>query len=86
MFTPFLENYAYGWGVGKIALSSGSDPVTIIAHGGGINGFNTMISRIVDDQHLVVLLNNTGGTNLNDINKAIRSILYELPYKLPENP
>jgi CubicO group peptidase (beta-lactamase class C family) len=86
MFTPYLENYAYGWGVGKVELSPGTDSLTIIAHGGGINGFNTLISRTVNDQHLVVLLNNTGRTKLNDINTAIRAILYDLPYKLPENP
>lgn len=86
MFTPFLENYACGWGVGKLVLSPGSDSLTIIAHGGGINGFNTLITRMVDDQHLVVLLNNTGGTKLNDMNSAIRAILYDLPYELPENP
>lgn len=86
MFTPYLENYAYGWGVGKIALSPEIDSLTIIAHGGGINGFNTLITRMVDDQHLVVLLNNTDRTKLNEMSDAIRTILYDLEYKLPENP
>jgi len=29
------------------------------------------------------LFNNTGGTNLNEMNKAIRNILYNKPYSLP---
>jgi len=87
MLTPFLENYAYGWAVGKTALGDEGDSLNIVAHGGGINGFNTLITRMVDDQHLVVLLNNTGGgTKLNDVTTVIRNILYDMPFKLPENP
>jgi tetratricopeptide (TPR) repeat protein len=38
----------------------------------------------VDDQHLVVLLNNTGGANLNSMDRGIRNILYGLSYELPK--
>lgn len=86
MFTPYLGNYAYGWRVGLAPLGNEGDSLNIIAHGGGINGFNTLITRMVDDQHLVVLLNNTGGTKLNNMSTAIRNILYDIPFKLPENP
>ena len=84
MFTPFLSNYAYGWGVRKIALEGSKDSLTSIAHGGGINGFNTLISRLIDDKHLIVLLNNTGGTNLGEMSNGITNILYEKPYDLPK--
>jgi CubicO group peptidase (beta-lactamase class C family) len=84
MFLPDLDGYAYGWGVGKVALGTSSDSLTLIAHGGGINGFNTLITRLVDDQHLVVLLNNTGGANLNSMDRGIRNILYGLSYELPK--
>lgn len=60
MFTPFLNNYAYGWGIYKVALGESNDSVRVISHGGGINGFNTIIFRLVKDKHLVVLFNNTG--------------------------
>jgi hypothetical protein len=36
----------------------------VVGHGGGISSFNTLIQRVPEDRHLVVLLNNTGGTNL----------------------
>ncbi|UCE07743.1 MAG: serine hydrolase [bacterium] len=84
MFTPFLNNYAYGWGVRKIALEGSKDSLTTIAHGGGINGFNTLITRLIDDRHLIVLLNNTGGTNLGEMSQGITNILYDKSYDLPK--
>ncbi len=84
MFTPFLSNYAYGWGVRKIALEGSKDSLTTVAHGGGINGFNTLITRLIDDKHLIVLLNNTGGTNLNEMRQGITNILYDKSYELPK--
>jgi CubicO group peptidase (beta-lactamase class C family) len=84
MYTPFLDRYAYGWAVGKVVAGASKDSLNFVAHGGGINGFNTLISRLVDDQHLVVLLNNTGGANLNSMDRNIRNILYGFPYELPK--
>lgn len=56
----------------------------VVEHGGGINGFNTVISRIPADKNLVVLLNNTGGTILDEMNAGIRAILYNQPLKQPK--
>jgi CubicO group peptidase (beta-lactamase class C family) len=73
------ESYGYGWFI--LETTDGvKDKVKITEHGGGINGFNTVISRIPADKNLVVLLNNTGGTNLDEMNEAIRAILYKQPY------
>ena len=55
-----------------------------IAHGGGINGFNTLIERLVEERHVVVLFNNTGGTALGAISDGIINILYDKPYGLPK--
>ena len=84
MFKPFLNNYAYGWGVGKILLAESEDSLQVISHGGGINGFNTLITRLVDDKYLIVLLNNTGGTALNKMSIGITNILYGKPYDQPQ--
>ena len=46
-----------------------------IGHGGGINGFNTLIRRVPDDRSLIVLLNNTGATALGAIALGIREVL-----------
>jgi CubicO group peptidase (beta-lactamase class C family) len=73
-------HYGYGW----IIKEDSYDNLKILEHNGGINGFNTLISRIPSDQHLVVLINNTGGAPLDEINLAIRSILYDQAYNLPK--
>lgn len=80
MFKPFLSNYAYGWFVGSQALGSTQDKVPAISHEGGINGFNTLEVRLVGDKNLIVLLNNTGGTRLDEMAKNIAAILYDKPY------
>jgi CubicO group peptidase (beta-lactamase class C family) len=77
-------HYGYGWFINKAFNGEKNDSLTVIEHGGGINGFNTLVSRIPADKNLVVLLNNTGSTNLNEMNKAIRNILYNKPYSLPK--
>lgn len=52
MFTPFRDNYAYGWFVRQL------DGKTVVGHTGGINGFATSIVRVPDDRILVVALSN----------------------------
>lgn len=86
MFTPFLSNYGYGWSIDTMPLANASDSVKVIAHGGGINGFNTLIARFVEDKHLVVLLNNTGPAPLSDMSQGIVNILYDRPASLPKIP
>lgn len=76
--TGFGGHYGYGW---SITDRSGE---TEIAHGGGINGFNTIIARFPESKDLVVLLNNTGGTNLSQIAMGIKAILDDKPYELPK--
>ena len=75
MFTPFLEGYAYGWNVRTIPEGEPEAGRKEIAHGGGINGFNTLIRRVPDDHGLIVLLNNTGTTALGAIARGIRDVL-----------
>jgi len=84
MFTPHIANYGYGWGIRKKTLPGQEGKLNSISHGGGINGFNTLIERLVDDRHLIVLLNNTPGANLGQMSDAIVRILYDKPYSLPK--
>ena len=86
MFTPFKDGYAYGWGVGKTKVGERKDSLLVISHGGGINGFNTLITRAPQDKRLVVLLNNTGGAPLNDMHRNIFRILYDQPVETPKKP
>jgi hypothetical protein len=88
MFTPFLDNYAYGWIVSEISLNEPSDSVSVIWKGGGLFGFEGIIIRFVEDKHLiVVLLNNTGSFRLSatsELCREIANILYDRPFQLPE--
>lgn len=76
MFKPFLQGYAYAWFVSKRKVGKLADSLLALSHGGGINGFNTLITRLPKDRHLVVLLNNTGVTNLSAMSANIMCILY----------
>ncbi len=88
LFRPYVPMggaaYGYGWGVGKKRRLQSKQEVLVISHAGGINGFNTLIERYVDDRHLIVLLNNTGGTALREMSTAIFRILYDEPFDPPK--
>jgi CubicO group peptidase (beta-lactamase class C family) len=85
MFKPFLENYAYGWVVTDAPFKAGDQPVQVITHGGGINGFNTTIVRFVGQKNLIVMLDNTSqGRNLERLSAAVGKILYDQPYEPPK--
>jgi CubicO group peptidase (beta-lactamase class C family) len=88
LFKPYIsaggnDFYGYGWFMEE-AENGDKGKLKIIEHGGGINGFNTVISRVPADKNLVVLLNNTGGTVLSEMNNAIRAILYNQSYNQPK--
>lgn len=51
-FEPVMDNYAYGW------MHRTVDGVRMIGHGGGINGFSTMILRVPEEKLVAVALAN----------------------------
>jgi CubicO group peptidase (beta-lactamase class C family) len=77
-YTPFKNNYGYGWGIDSLFGKR------IIAHGGGIFGFNTNIARITEDDVCIVLLNNAGNPLLQEITNKLLAILYNKPYEVPK--
>lgn len=88
-FEPYIPafgsaQYAYGWGVGYEKIGSSTDSIYAIGHGGGINGFNTNISRTTSNKSMIVLLNNTGGAPLNEMTRAIRGIMHGTTYDMPK--
>jgi len=87
MYKPNLEDYAYGWVITKAKLGTGTETVPKITHGGGINGFSTVIARFPAQKHLIVLLDNTSqGRNLGRLELALTNILYNQPYDMPRMP
>jgi CubicO group peptidase (beta-lactamase class C family) len=84
MYKPFLQDYAYGWAVTNASFKQNDKPVQIIEHGGGINGFTTIIRRFPAEKNLIVLLDNTGTGYLNRLSESIGRILYNQPHELPK--
>ena len=77
-FTPFKSKYGLGWNIDSL------NKKRVVAHGGGIFGFNANFARIEQDDISIVLLNNVGNPKLSAITKDIFAILYDNPYKIPE--
>ena len=88
-FKPYIPafgnlQYAYGWMVGNEAIGNTTDSIAVISHGGGINGFNTIISRSPSNKSLVVLLNNSGGAPLGEMTRSIIGIMNGKTYDIPK--
>lgn len=88
MFSPQIPDgeaqYGYGWAIANMPVGKSTDSVAIVAHGGGINGFNTLIVRLPEEDDLIVLLNNTGGTKLRDMAVGINNILQGAEAEMPK--
>lgn len=84
LFTPYKNGYAYGWGVGKKQVGQLKDSIEVMAHQGAVNGFTTSLIRIPKSKQLVVLLDNTGSSNLVAMQNDILRILYNQPFDLPK--
>jgi len=78
IFTPFKNNYGYGWAIGEFNNHNR------ISHGGGVDGFTTNISRYVDDDVCIIVLNNIVGTPVRKISDDIAAIVFAENYELPE--
>lgn len=84
MYKPFLEEYAYGWVITNASFKQNDKPVPVITHGGGINGFTTIIVRYPNEKNLIVLLDNTGSGYLDRLSDSLAKILYNQPYDPPK--
>jgi CubicO group peptidase (beta-lactamase class C family) len=82
IFTPYMNNYGYGWGIREQEF--GGVKKKVISHSGGIFGFNTIILRYVVDKNLIVLFCNVLPGELNGLSKGIANILYDQPFEMPK--
>lgn len=82
MFKPVLNNYALGWQV--IEQPIGDKKIKVVTHSGGIFGFNSLITRLTDDNKFVMVLNNFEGGNINQLTLGIVNILYGLEPAKPK--
>jgi CubicO group peptidase (beta-lactamase class C family) len=82
MWTPFKNNYAYGWAVATPApdLFGGHKR---LAHGGGINGFSTIIVRLPEPRLTFIVLSNNDGANAGNIGRDLAAIYFGQAYSVP---
>jgi hypothetical protein len=84
MWTPFKENYAYGWTVSEPAPAPalfGGHPR--LAHTGGINGFSSVIVRLPDANVTFIVLSNNDTTNAAGVARDVAAVYYGQPYTIP---
>ena len=69
-FTPNLNNYGYGW---FIEAQRGHKTV---GHGGGINGFSTVIQRAIEEDAVAIVLSNSDySTSVGKMGKELLGLV-----------
>ncbi len=79
MMTPVKNNYGYGIGMNEQLNRK------VVSHGGGINGFSTMLSRFPEEKLTVVVLRNAdyGSPNPGKIASDLAAIVFGEKYEIP---
>ncbi|MBL8215116.1 MAG: serine hydrolase [Bryobacterales bacterium] len=70
MTTPYFNQYGYGLVMEKI------EDHAVVGHGGGINGFNTMLLRAKDDGLTVAVLANQNGPAADRMGKDLAALYF----------
>jgi len=78
MFTPYKDQYGYGWGIARLFAKK------IIAHNGDIEGYNTNIVRFVNDDICIIVLSNFEHAPTVKISKDLAAMVLGKKYKLPQ--
>jgi D-alanyl-D-alanine carboxypeptidase len=78
MWTPNLSDYGYGW---MIAKRYGERS---LEHGGGINGFNTMLIRMPDKKLVAIVLANANTQATGPIAAGLLAIALGQPVEAPK--
>jgi len=84
--TPYSNTYGYGIGLTKVPGSRGGE-VSMEFHSGHITGYSSFMARFVEDEHVVIILSNTGNVStarMNEITQEVRKVLSDQAYQVPE--
>jgi len=84
MFTPYLANYGYGWGIRTDTIKGTNEVTKITQHSGGINGFNTFFIRLLKNKQMIAIFSNAGNAPLNEMAGEIINILYNQKFNYPK--
>ncbi|MCM3172887.1 serine hydrolase domain-containing protein [Paenibacillus sp. MER 99-2] len=75
LFTDYGFGYGYGWFIKDELINK--RPSKSVFHGGGIVGFKNKITRYLDDQVSIIVLNNLSTTDVDDISNNITNLIYQ---------
>lgn len=81
MWTPALNNYAYGWNI--VEPSPQTFGYRRMVHGGGINGFSAVIIRVPEPNVTAIVLANNDSANASAVGRDLLAIYYGQPYTIP---
>jgi CubicO group peptidase (beta-lactamase class C family) len=85
MLTPGLGNYGYGIRITDQPIGKTGQKTKVVQHGGGISGFNSLLTRLVDKQQTIILLDNVSlGRYHGNITDSIANILNGQPVEPPK--
>ena len=70
IFTPFKNDYGYGWFISERFGRK------CVQHGGGIEGFKVNISRYPDSRACIIVLSNFEHAPVSDISQDLAAILF----------
>lgn len=79
LFTPGLGDAGYGWGVGIYTTGGDGNPNTLVYGFGGTNGAASVTYRLIEDNHLIVLLGNIRQVPQARIASNLTNILVDVP-------
>jgi hypothetical protein len=77
MFTPGRSNYGFGWIIDK---QNGRQR---FSHGGGINGFSTIIARYPEQDAVIIVLSNVENGGAGNVGAKLASALFGETVELP---
>jgi CubicO group peptidase (beta-lactamase class C family) len=85
MWTPFRNDYAYGWNVAPASAAMFGGHRRVM-HGGGINGFSAMIVRLPEPRMTAIVLSNNDSASASNVARDIMAIYYGHTYDVPAPP
>jgi CubicO group peptidase (beta-lactamase class C family) len=72
IFTPYLNDYGYGWTVDRDGVFGRQ-----IGHSGHIGGFRTRLTRYPDNRSTIIVLSNNEQSNVEGIASDLAAMLYK---------
>lgn len=77
LFKAYLNNYGLGWGILDYKLENSEKNIHVVTHKGAVKGYKSILFRITNNQHTIILLDNTYSKGLDfDMCEKIMEVLY----------